>query len=519
MMRMLRNTLKSLIIIAFLYALFVVVARLSFPLPDIADRPLSESISATNLTSLGRAKSIAAETKPGLSGILALTGGNDALASRLNAIDQAQESIDAQYYIWKDDVSGILLLNALDEASRRGVRVRLLLDDNGVPGLDPFLATLNAQENFEIRLFNPSTVRAPKALGYFFDPLRMNRRMHNKSLTVDGAMTIIGGRNIGDEYFEVGDAFYKDMDVLALGEIAPQVASTFDEYWNSRSVYEVETIISGHGNRASFEARVLAVMAAEETQIVLEGLQKSVIQFANVDDITEWTTVQLVADDPIKGEGNGKKDDLMITRLGDILGDIESRIDLASAYFVPGVRGTAYFSELARQGIDVNILTNALNTTDVLMVHAGYSKYRRELLEAGVDLFELKLRGGVSQGSEYQLKSLGLSGASLHAKTFAIDDNRIFIGSFNFDPRSAILNCEMGFLIDSPKLAKQLSTTFDTALRTVSYQPKLTPNSKMIWLEQNSSGEPTVYQQEPEANWLTQFSLTIIGLLPIEWML
>ncbi len=516
---MLRKLFKSLAALAALYAIFVIVTRLIFPLPDITDRLAATSIPASNETFFGGAKIAASETYPDLSGVAPLADGTDALASRLSVINQAEESIETQYYIWHDDISGILLLNALDQAARRGVRVRLLLDDNGVPGLDPFMAALNAQDNFEIRLFNPSTVRNPKTLGFLFDFFRMNRRMHNKSLTVDGAITIIGGRNIGDEYFEIGDAFYKDMDVLAIGDIVPEMASTFDDYWNSRSVFEVETIISGDGDRAGFDARVAAVMNSEDAQIVLADVQNSAEQFADGADILEWTTVQLVADDPIKGEGLASRDDLMIMRLSDILGDVQSRLDLASAYFVPGERGTAYFAGLARQGIDVNILTNAMNTTDVMMVHAGYTKYRRELLEAGVDLFELRLRGDAAPGSENQLNPIGISGASLHAKTFAVDGERVFIGSFNFDPRSANLNCEMGFLIDSPTMAQAVSEGFDGPLALVSYVPMLSGDGRMVWQEATVDGDPTIWQQEPSTSWYKQMGLAVLQALPIEWML
>ena len=516
---MLGKLFRSLAVLVALSAAFVIVARLLFPLPDISDRLPAISIPASNDTVFGRAKIVASETYPGLSGVAALAGGTDALASRLTAINQAQESIEAQYYIWHDDISGILLLSALDQAARRGVRVRLLLDDNGVPSLDSFMAALNTQDNFEIRLFNPSRVRNPKSVGFLFDFFRMNRRMHNKSLTVDGAVTIIGGRNIGDEYFEIGDAFYKDMDVLAIGDIVPEVASTFDDYWNSSSVYEVETIVSGIGDRSGFDARVAAVMNSEDANIVLADVQNSAEQFANGADILEWTTVQLVADDPVKGEGLASRDDLMIMRLSEILGTVENRLDLASAYFVPSELGTAYFTELADQGVDVNILTNAMNTTDVMMVHAGYTKYRRDLLGAGVDLFELRLRGGATPGSENQLKPIGISGASLHAKTFAVDGERIFIGSFNFDPRSANLNCEMGFLIDSPMMALAVSEIFDGPLALVSYQPQLSGDGRMVWQEASADGDLTIWQQEPGASWLSQMGLAVLQALPIEWML
>ncbi len=214
-------------------------------------------------------------------GVFPLRGGHDALASRLALIAAAEASIDAQYYIWHDDTSGILLLDALYQAARRGVRVRLLLDDNGVPGLDGFMATLNTQENFEIRLFNPSTIRNPKSLGYTFDFFRMNRRMHNKSLIADGAVAILGGRNIGDEYFEVGDDnFYVDMDVLAAGAIVPETAAIFDAYWNSPSVFEAEKIIREESNLPVFEARSRDIRKGTDAIEFLNEASDSATEYA-----------------------------------------------------------------------------------------------------------------------------------------------------------------------------------------------------------------------------------------------
>ncbi|MEZ5796795.1 MAG: phospholipase D family protein [Paracoccaceae bacterium] len=515
-----RKVLKFLAGLAVAAAAFVIVARMLFPLPDISDRPAETALAARQDTLLGGLMLRLSASHPGLTGVAPLGSGADALASRLALIDLAEVSIDMQYYIWHDDTSGIILLDALDRAARRGVRVRLLLDDNGIPGLDGFLAALNAQPNFRVRLFNPSTLRRPKLLGYSFDFFRMNRRMHNKSMIVDGAAAIIGGRNIGDEYFEIGETFYKDMDALAIGAILPEVAGVFDQYWNSRSVFGVESIVDGSGDRAGFDARVAVVRASDAARDVLGDLRNSAARYAAGEDAPlEWTRVQLVADDPVKGQGIAQRDQLMISRLGAILGEVETRLDLVSAYFIPGQPGTAYFAGLARAGKQVNILTNAMNTTDVLLVHAGYSKYRRDLLEAGVALYELKLRGGISPESEIQLKPLGLSGASLHAKTFAVDGRRIFIGSFNFDPRSAMLNCEMGFLIDSPTLAQRVSAGFDGPLARVSYRPELSADGRMVWQELESDGRSVTWQQEPGTSLAKQMALAVIGILPVEWLL
>lgn len=393
--------------------------------------------------------------------------------------------------------------------------MRLLLDDNGIPGMDGIIATLNMNQNFQVRLFNPTTVRNPKALGYTFDFFRMNRRMHNKALIVDGAIAIIGGRNIGDEYFQlVQDSFYVDLDVLAAGAVVPETAQSFDKYWNSQSVFASETIIRTESNLPDFLARVAEVRSSPDAAAFLENSSSGAADYVSGETELEWTSVELFVDDPAKSLGVASHDQLMISSLSKILGEVENRLDLVSAYFVPAEEGTTFLTDMAGDGQAVNILTNALNTTDVLMVHAGYSKYRRELLEAGVSLFDFNLRS-----PEMDTQLMLLSGASLHAKTFAIDDQRVFIGSFNFDPRSARLNCEMGFLIESPTLARNVSTAFDTRIQTVSYQPELTPEGKMVWREETSDGEQLIYQEEPGANTLQQIALAILGLLPIEWLL
>ncbi len=517
---MVRKLIKAVFWISACCIVAVVALRFIFPLPDISDRVRSAAISATTDTRMGAlmASSMAAHPE-GQSGVLPLASGEDALGSRLALIDAAEVSLDLQYYIWHDDISGILLLDALRRAAERGVRVRLLVDDNGVPGMDDYLTVLHAQQGFEVRLFNPSTVRNPKMLGYAFDFFRMNRRMHNKSLIADGAVAIIGGRNIGDEYFQVGeDVFYLDMDAIATGSVVGETAAIFDDYWNSNSVFDIGQIVSGAGDADAFTDRVSSISGTPEAQQIVESTTSGTERFMAGDVALEWTDVQVIADDPIKGEGVATGDQLMITRLGEILGGVRETLDLASAYFVPGQAGTDFFNTLVADGKRVRILTNALNTTDVFLVHAGYSRYRRELLEGGVELFEMKLRGD-QQSDDLQLLPLGLSGASLHAKTFAIDGERLFIGSFNFDPRSAILNCEMGFLIDSPTMASRVAVSFDDQISAVSYQPKLTPEGKMIWQEDRANGEVIIYQEEPDASWFQQIAYAVVGILPIEWLL
>ncbi len=509
--------LKKIAAVIALLFVAVLALRFVFPLPDISERAESKSIAISSETKLGRVILSKTETHPGKSGIEALLNGKKALDYRIALADMAEQSLDVQYYIWHDDVSGILLMDALKRASERGVRVRLLLDDNGIPGLDGLMSTMSAMDNFEVRLFNPSIVRRPKLLGYAFHFMRMNRRMHNKSFTVDGAATIIGGRNVGDEYFSLKDEFFADLDVLGLGEIVGPTAASFNEYWNSESVYSVEEVAGLEPDFPTYEARLSDVMASQKARDYLAEFP-SEADIVDAFERAEWTNAQLVVDDPVKGLGTAKDDQLMINQLGAILGDIEERLDLVSAYFIPGAKGADLFANASRSGVDVNVMTNAFNTTDVTLVHAGYTKYRRELLEAGVDLYEIKLRGGSGE-ADLQTLPLGLSGAALHAKTFAVDGKKVFIGSFNFDPRSANLNCEMGFLIESENLAKQVHAMFDTSLVYLSYVPKLTPEGRMIWRESRQGNEDLIYQQEPTVNIFSQVLLAVMGALPIEWML
>lgn len=500
-------------------AIALVAARAIFRLPDISGRPIQVALPMDPSTPLAQRTAHEMAERPDLSGVVPLVSGHDAYGSRLALARMAERSIDAQYYIWHDDTTGQLLLKALYDAARRGVRVRLLLDDNGVPGLDDTLAALNALDNFEIRLFNPSTVRTPKLAGYAFDFMRMNRRMHNKAYIVDGAAAIIGGRNIGDEYFQVGDDHYfLDLDVLAMGAVVADTSAAFDAYWNSASAFGVEQIVGRKGNLAAFLSKVADTEASDRARTFADQLESSAARFRNGQVRPELTAVQLVVDDPVKGQGTARRDQLMISRLITILGGVERRLDLVSAYFIPGREGAAFFENLAGQGKRVRVLTNAMNTTDVLVVHAGYAKYRRELLQAGIELFELKLRAGQPSGRD-ELKPMGLSGAALHAKTFAVDDRRVFIGSFNFDPRSAQLNCEMGFLIDSPTMAAQTERNFDGPLELAAYRPVLTDDGDMVWHEKLADGRIEIHRQEPGAGWFKRAIITMVGWLPVEWLL
>ena len=495
-----------------------VLGRLMFPVPDTEGRPVQTAIPFDPTTTFGPRAVEAAAAHPGQSGIIPLAQGVEALRARLLMANRAERSLDVMYYIWHDDISGMLLLDALRRASERGVRVRLLLDDNGIHGMDAMLAALDRLPDFDIRLFNPSTVRNPKMLGYVLMPLRMNRRMHNKAFIVDGAVAIVGGRNVGDAYFSVGDVpSYLDLDVIGTGRVVTDTARIFDAYWNSGPVLALDRVIEGPGDRAAFEAGLRAAQQSPDGQVILSDGPNPAARLFDAIPPLEWTQVQVVADDPAKGLGQVQRDQLMVSRLGEILGRVDRQLDLLSAYFVPGTAGTRFFSDLARRGVQVNIMTNAWVATDVPMVHAGYTKYRRELLEAGVSLYELRPIAGHVQGPQ-ELSGLGTSGSSLHAKTFTVDQSRVFIGSFNFDPRSALLNCEMGFMIDSPNLGRAGAESLLDRLSLRSYRPMLR-DGDMVWQGQGPHGQPQIWPHEPGLGIWDRVAVYVLNVLPIEWLL
>lgn len=501
--------------------------RLLFPLPDRDDIRPTSAIAASEETEIGSAVLRGQAAHPGESGVIPLAGGGEAFAARVLLARAAQRTLDVQYYIWQADSTGYLLLDELRVAAERGVRVRLLLDDNGIPGLDADLAALDGLPSVEVRLYNPFTLRWPKLLSFGFDFFRLNRRMHNKSFTADGAATIVGGRNVGDIYFAFGpDEHYVDTDVLALGPAAADVSAAFDAYWNSASSFPADMILpEAPDGMARLRAEVAKAGASDVARAYFTAIRRSPLMrtlMAGPASI-EWVAVTVVADDPAKGLGLQGPDGLLIERLGAILMDEATRpqtsVDLVSAYFVPGRGGTELLSALARRGVAVRVLTNAQEATDVLTVHGFYVAYREDLLAAGVTLGELKADPLVPQQDETLAALLAGSASSLHSKVFAIDGERVFIGSFNFDPRSARLNTEMGLLIESPAIAAAVTRAVEQVIAREAYAVRLTAAGRLEWVSRASDGTEIVLETEPNTTWLDRALVGIIGFLPIEWMM
>lgn len=504
--------LKALAVLLILAASAIVLARLIFAVPVVKDRVDTLALPPP---SDGPLAGRAARNVPGRTGVLPLGNGADAFAARTLLADAAVSSIDAQYYIWHGDLTGSLLLDALRRAADRGVRVRLLLDDNGTSGLDPEIAQLDAYPNVEVRLYNPFNLRRLKMLSYGFDFFRLNRRMHNKSFTVDGLATIVGGRNIGDEYFGIGATpLFVDLDVLAVGKIVPEVAADFDRYWASPSAYPAAVIVAANGGDPISDrlTRWQEDPRFEKYKAILNASDIIAPLCAGTLDL-EWTDAVLVSDDPVKGQGAVPREDLLTGQLTRAVGAIEKRIDGVTPYFVPTRAGVEAFARLEARDIQVRMLTNSLEATDVLPVHSGYAKRREAMLASGVALYEL--RRMATPETPDDLGVFGSSGASLHAKTFAVDGQRIFIGSFNFDPRSIRLNTEMGLLIDSEVLANRLHAAFDDGFSGLAWRIEK-QNGKLAWVDPATG---TITTEEPGSSTFRELALKVIGWLPVEWLL
>jgi putative cardiolipin synthase len=493
-------------------------------LPSLQGRTATTALTDTAETRLGRAVAAGVAANPGKTGIHPLFKAHDAFGARALLAAHAEKSLDVQYYIWHPDQVGYLLFEALLKAAERGVRVRLLLDDINTGGLDPIIAVLDAHRNIEVRLYNPLAQRGVRALNFVTDFERVNRRMHNKSFTVDNQITIVGGRNIGNEYFGAGEGVvFVDLDVIAVGPAVRDVSNQFDLYWNSPSAYPAASLVGAPAPdaAATLEAKFNSTRSDPEAVVYVDALRTTPLVRDVLDGrlAFEWATARLVYDDPAKTlDTTARTDILLFPELVRTIGRPEKSFDLISPYLVPGDGGTAALAAAAGKGVKVRILTNSLAASDVGAVHAGYAKRRGDLLRAGVQLYELKPTAG--RESRDERSGVGSSSSwGLHAKTFAVDRTRIFVGSFNFDQRSARLNTEMGLVIDSQKLAQGLAEFFDTVVPLAAYEVRLALDGRSLeWVERTAS-DVKRYDTEPETGWLRRLGVDFMSILPIEWLL
>ncbi len=484
------------------------------------------SASVTGNTALGRYVEAAAAAAPARagdeaaerSGFRLVSDGSMALAARLALIDLAEDSIDLQYYIFNGDVTGSLIADRLLAAADRGVRVRMLLDDMGARIGDIKIATLSVHENIEIRLFNPLSLRHEwlRYLSKVSEFGRVNYRMHNKLMIVDNQVMITGGRNIGDEYFMLQTLDFQDIDTIGVGSVSVRASQSLDEYWNSFNAIPIEDVSRWRADARDLERlrrRLDRRRTGERQQAYLQVIAELAFTEAFREGTLEWRwgAFEWLYDPPSKADPSstlGGAPHLMLELLSH-LDDVRQELLIMSPYLIPGQVGIERLRDLVAQGVAVGVLTNSLGTTDVLAVHSGYARYRRPLLATGVELWELRrLAGQQDRVSAF----VGDSSASLHAKTFVYDRERLFIGSVNLDPRSINLNTEAGVLIHEPALAGEAARLFERwTAPSHAFRVTLQGDGALRW---QADGEPAY--RDPEAGWARRLFSWALGLLPIE---
>ncbi|SDK12487.1 phospholipase D family protein [Microbulbifer yueqingensis] len=490
---------------------------------DPEERAASHALPPATQSPMAQAITRHTDQQPGEhSGFLLLPEGPTSFVARLVLIQQARVSLDVQYYAFADDVSGNLIASKLLEAADRGVRVRLLVDDVATRVGNPNIVTLTEHQNMEVRVFNPVAGRSDldRALEHIRNFGRINHRMHNKLLIADGVAMITGGRNIADEYFAGDGRQFLDTDVLIVGNLLPRAASAFDEYWNhDRSVPVAELMLDDDDSLSLEEMRTRIkenlqehadseFHKAQRDSDFSQRLLASELEF-------EWGPATLFTDPPAKAfsESDIPEEELPAYELMQELSRASSRIRMSSAYFVPGERGEDFFSDLTNRGMDIGVLTNSLSSTDTAAVYSAYSHSRRPLLEAGVQLWELR----PSADQERKLHWFeGSSSASLHAKTFVIDDDRVFIGSINMDSRSRRHNTEIGVLIENAAINNQLNALFeDWVAPDSAWRLTLGEGDRLTWTGKDDGQRQTWYK-EPETSTWDRFVAWLLSWLPIE---
>ena len=370
-------------------------------LPNASERTPSTAMRNNGGTALAAAVRPRVAAHPGQSGLHALPDGREALAARLALADAAQRSLDVQYFIWNKDLAGKVLLEHLFRAADRGVRVRLLLDDLGTAPSDAILLAIDSHPNIEVRMFNPVALRSPRLLGMLADFGRINRRMHNKSFTADGQVAIVGGRNIGDEYFGANEAVnFADLDVALIGPVVHEVSDEFDLYWNNQSSIPIAALARQNTTPEQFAAKRAALIAydtAAERSAYAESVRDSEFarQLRNRSVSYYWGRATIVNDHPDKVATSAAKTETHLApQLREVVDATKRELFLVSPYFVPGKRGVDLLAGVRQRGARVVVITNSLASTDGVAVHSKYQLYRKPLLQAGVELYEIKPTAG-----------------------------------------------------------------------------------------------------------------------------
>ena len=488
-------------------------------------RTLSTALEHPELTSANQFIQEDLEKHPGKSGFVLLDSGERAFTSR-NAMTQiAEKTIDVQYYIWDSDIIGSILINQLIKAARRGVRVRLLIDDVQSGGRDFGLAKLDAVSNFEVRLFNPFQDRNFRVFEFIANMSKLNHRMHNKAFIMDNSFAIIGGRNIGDQYFGVSpDKNFRDLDVLATGPIVKDISTSFDVFWNSEWAIPIQAIAKKQPSpkdvRKGIQELQEYIRSYKDFPYPIHRTREEIYQRMNATkDKLIWADAKILYDDPAQKIDTDTGYQGIRPHLRQWVDDTQEEILIESAYYIAGPGGAKRVHELHEKGIKIRVLTNSMATNDVAAAFVFYEKYRKDLVENGAELYEL--RPDLNSQRKFWSLLASKSNASLHTKVIVFDRKKTFIGSFNLDPRSVDINTEVGLLINSPELAEQVIAYMDIGTQpSDSYRVELekedqNDEGKLVWISEEDGKEVREYS-DPKSGFWRPVTAWFISLFPIE---
>ena len=494
--------------------------------PDDRGKASSRALGDGETTGLGKALRPRLEQHPGQSGVRLLGNGRDAFGGRAQLARLSERSIDVQYYMFHQDTVGRLLIRELLAAADRGVRVRLLIDDMYGGEADDVWSALDAHPAIEVRLFNPFERGYSKDLQFLTRMRTVNHRMHSKTFTVDNQVSIVGGRNIGDEYFDADpDLAFSDLDVMAIGPVVPEVSEEFDQYWNSEHARPMAALraTAPPGALDGLRHELAEFFRQQRTSVYVDALEHSALAESLRAKTVEFGFGQarVIHDSPEKlARGGAWKGELLMSQLAPYILQATEEFTLVSPYFVPGQRGADALCELSRKGVRVRVLTNSLASNDVAAVHMGYVRHRKQLLRAGVRLYELNEQIRKAEGARFTWLP-GLSKSSLHAKTMAIDRKAMFVGSFNFDQRSLYINNEIGILFHEPALAAAAVKHFDERVEQAAFLVELSRGrgrGSLRWTGVDD-GKKVVFDSEPYASVWQKLGANLARVLPIDSML
>jgi putative cardiolipin synthase len=501
-----------------LLALALWLTGCATPLPKVDRKAIeSEAIEVSDKTTLGKI-ALVSQPEKDQSGFRLMPLGTFSLDTRVQLARRAEATLDVQYYHIENDETGRWLLRALRDAAQRGVRVRLLIDDLYTGGHDWLFLGLAAHKNVEVRLFNPFCCarehgQGARFLSSFGEISRVNHRMHNKMFVADGAMAIIGGRNVANEYYLRGNSEnFIDVDAFVVGAVVPAIEALFDRYWNSDTVYPLKSVAHSDQTEAQLRQRFELETGPQKTPAPAPLASNDILGYGPLSDDLDagrlglnWGTAYVFADHPDKPFESTVGGDLLETSVTynvlEAMAQAKKEIIGSSPYFVPGRKGMGFIKKMRDKGVKLTIMTNSLGSTDEPIVHTGYSRYREEMLKMGVDLYEISSTRVKGNKRPFLF---GSSLGRLHAKLFVMDRKTSFIGSMNLDPRSATINTEFGAVIDSPEVAKELVRIIDIDRLQSAYRVRLAPSgSGLEWLSMDDEKE-MILKVEPDTSLWTR---------------